>query len=71
MLGLRWKRVKADRLVIVERVYDGEFDDVTLVGLIEQEWPERPRRNIFYPPSLLKALGWPSEKDIGPRTRST
>ena len=41
----------------------GEFDDITLVGLIEQEWPERPRRNIFYPPSLLKALGWPSEKD--------
>ena len=27
------------------------------------EWPERPRRNIFYSPSLLKALGWPSEKD--------
>lgn len=41
----------------------GEFDDITIVGLIEQEWPERPRRNIFYPPSLLKALGWPSEKD--------
>jgi RecB family exonuclease len=31
--------------------------------LIENEWPERPRRNIFYAPSLLKALGWPSEKD--------
>ena len=28
VLGLRWKRVKSDRLVIVERVYDGEFDDV-------------------------------------------
>jgi len=28
VLGLRWNRVKADRLVIVERVYDGEFDDV-------------------------------------------
>ncbi|MBI3400660.1 MAG: PD-(D/E)XK nuclease family protein [Acidobacteria bacterium] len=41
----------------------GEFDDITIVGVIEQEWPERPRRNIFYPPSLLKALGWPSEKD--------
>ena len=41
----------------------GDFDDITIVGLIEQEWPERPRRNIFYPPSLLKALGWPSEKD--------
>ena len=28
-----------------------------------QDWPERPRRNIFYPPALLKSLGWPSEKD--------
>src|SRR5205823_15079842 len=25
--------------------------------------PEKPRRNIFYPPALLKSLGWPSEKD--------
>jgi integrase len=28
VLGLRWKRVRSDRLLIVERVYDGEFDDV-------------------------------------------
>ena len=41
----------------------GAFDDVTIVGLVENDWPERPRRNIFYPPALLKALGWPSEKD--------
>jgi RecB family exonuclease len=41
----------------------GEFDDVTIVGVIEPDWPERPRRNIFYPPTLLKSLGWPSEKD--------
>jgi RecB family exonuclease len=41
----------------------GAFDDITVVGLVETEWPERPRRNIFYPPGLLKALGWPSEKD--------
>lgn len=41
----------------------GDFDDITIVGLIENEWPERPRRNIFYPPALLKALGWPSERD--------
>jgi RecB family exonuclease len=41
----------------------GDFDDVTIVGVIENEWPERPRRNIFYPPTLLKALGWPSERD--------
>lgn len=41
----------------------GEFDDMTIVGLIESEWPDRPRRNIFYPPTLLNALNWPSEKD--------
>lgn len=41
----------------------GDFDDLTIVGVVESEWPERARRNIFYPPALLKALGWPSEKD--------
>jgi RecB family exonuclease len=41
----------------------GDFDDVSVVGLVETDWPERPRRNIFYPPALLKSLGWPSEKD--------
>ena len=41
----------------------GDFDDVAVVGLVDQDWPERPRRNIFYPPALLKSLGWPSEKD--------
>src|SRR5207248_502043 len=41
----------------------GNFDDMTVVGLIEGEWPERARRNIFYPPSLLASLGWPSERD--------
>ena len=41
----------------------GEFDNITLVGLVEGEWPERTRRNIFYSPSVLGALGWPSERD--------
>jgi RecB family exonuclease len=41
----------------------GEFDDIALVGLVEHEWPERPRPNIFYSPGMLRALGWPSEKD--------
>jgi hypothetical protein len=41
----------------------GEFDEITIVGLIEGEWPERPKRNIFYPASLLASLGWPTEKD--------
>jgi RecB family exonuclease len=41
----------------------GEFDDIAIVGMVEADWPERPKRNIFYPPSLLKSLGWPSEND--------
>jgi RecB family exonuclease len=41
----------------------GSFDDVVIVGLIENDWPEPGVRNIFYPPALLKALGWPSEQD--------
>ncbi len=41
----------------------GEFDDMAIVGLVEGDWPEKTRRNIFYPSNLMKALGWPSEKD--------
>jgi len=41
----------------------GDFDDMTIVGLVDGEWPERPRRNIFYTSSLLAALGWPPEAD--------
>jgi ATP-dependent helicase/nuclease subunit B len=40
-----------------------DVDAMAIVGLVDQDWPERPRRNIFYPPALLKSLGWPSEKD--------
>src|SRR5262249_9257335 len=41
----------------------GDFDDVWIVGLVDPEWPARPRRHIFYRPGLLKSVGWPSEKD--------
>ena len=41
----------------------GDFDDVAIVGVVDSEWPERPRRNIFYPSRVLKSLGWPSEAD--------
>jgi RecB family exonuclease len=34
----------------------GEFEDVQLVGLIDGEWPERSRRSVFYPASLLAVL---------------
>jgi RecB family exonuclease len=49
----------------------GEFDSVQLAGLVEGEWPEAPRRNIFYPPALLRELGWPSESQRLDRERAT
>jgi len=39
----------------------GTYDDVHLVGLVESEWPATPRRNLFYPPALLRPFGWPQE----------
>ena len=58
----------ADRAPTISLVDDqaaryGSFDDVFIVGLIENDWPETGIRNIFYPPALLKTLGWPSEQD--------
>jgi hypothetical protein len=41
----------------------GEFDRVQLAGLVDGEWPDRPRRNIFYSPAVLRDLGWPAEAD--------
>jgi RecB family exonuclease len=41
----------------------GTFDELAIVGLIEGEWPDAAKRNIFYPSVLMKTLGWPSEKD--------
>jgi RecB family exonuclease len=40
-----------------------DVDEVRIVGLVEQDWPERVRRSIFYPVSLLAHLGWPNETD--------
>ena len=33
-----------------------DLDDVQILGLIEGEWPERPRRNVFYPRALIGQL---------------
>ncbi len=33
-----------------------DLDDVQVLGLIEGEWPEKPRRNVFYPRSLIAQL---------------
>ena len=40
----------------------GEFDEIFLVGLVEGEWPQRPAKSIFYPPSLLSQLDWPDSR---------
>jgi hypothetical protein len=39
----------------------GDFDLVQLAGLVDGEWPDLPRRNVFYSPALLRALDWPPE----------
>lgn len=41
----------------------GDFDLVQLAGLVDGEWPEPSRRNIFYSASVLRELGWPAESD--------
>ncbi|MBY0497390.1 MAG: PD-(D/E)XK nuclease family protein [Cyanobacteria bacterium] len=33
-----------------------DLDDVQILGLVEGEWPERQRRNVFYPRSLVAQL---------------
>ncbi|MBF8299925.1 MAG: double-strand break repair protein AddB [Acidobacteria bacterium] len=50
-------------LVDAESARFGDFEGVQLAGLIDGEWPDTPRRNIFYPPALLRELGWPAESD--------
>jgi hypothetical protein len=39
----------------------GCFEHVHLAGLVDGEWPNRPRRNVFYSSAVLRELGWPSE----------
>ena len=41
----------------------GDFEGVQLAGLVDGEWPDTPHRNIFYPPALLRELGWPAESE--------
>ena len=40
-----------------------DLDEVRLAGLVDSDWPDRRRRSIFYPPSLLAQLGWPTDPD--------
>ena len=50
-------------LVDAESAKFGDFDHVQLAGLVDGEWPDRPRRNIFYSPGLLRDLGWTPESE--------
>ena len=50
-------------LVDAEAARFGDFELVQLAGLVDGEWPDRPRRNIFYSPEILRDLGWPSERE--------
>ena len=44
------------RMIDAHAARFADLDDVQIVGLVEGEWPERPRRNIFYPRALLAQL---------------
>ena len=44
------------RLLDAHAARFADLDDVQIAGLVEGEWPERPRRNIFYPRALLAQL---------------
>ena len=50
-------------LVDAESARFGDFEAVQLAGLVDGEWPDRPRRNIFYAGGVLRELGWPAESD--------
>ncbi|MPY88446.1 MAG: hypothetical protein GEU99_11020 [Luteitalea sp.] len=50
-------------LVDAQAARYGRFASVHLAGLVDGEWPDAPKRNVFYPVSLLIDLGWPREAD--------
>jgi len=41
----------------------GQFEHVHIAGLVENEWPERAKGDIFYSPGILRELGWPADAD--------
>ena len=44
------------RILDAQAARFADLDDVQILGLIEGEWPERQRRSVFYPRSLIAAL---------------
>lgn len=51
------------RLVDAPSAAYADLDELRLVGLVDSDWPDRGRRNIFYPAQLLSQLGWASDLD--------
>jgi RecB family exonuclease len=47
-----------------------DLDELRLIGLVEHDWPDRSRRNIFYPATLLTQLGWPNDRDRSSAARA-
>ena len=44
------------RILDAQSARFADLEDVQLLGLVEGEWPERQRRNVFYPRSLVAQL---------------
>ena len=44
------------RILDTQAARFADLDDVQIMGLVEGEWPERPRRNIFFPRALIAQL---------------
>ena len=47
-----------------------DVDELRIVGLVESDWPEPVRRNIFYPAAILAQLGWPRDAARGAAARA-
>ena len=44
------------RILEAQSARFADLEDVQILGLVEGEWPERQRRNVFYPRSLVAQL---------------
>ena len=44
------------RILDAQAARFADLDDVQIMGAVEGEWPERPRRNVFYPRALIAQL---------------
>ncbi|MEO7134735.1 MAG: PD-(D/E)XK nuclease family protein, partial [Vicinamibacterales bacterium] len=44
------------RILDAQAARFADLDEVQILGLVEGEWPERPRRNVFYPRGLITQL---------------